>query len=163
MRVVALSLGVTLAVVATNSPETAALTPRWGWPLAAPHVVVQPFVAPETPYSPGHRGIDIGGSVGDVVAAPARGVVHFAGWVVDRGVVSIRHEGGLISSFEPVSAVVVAGERVERGQVVGVLERGHCAGPCLHFGVRRYGEYVSPLLFLAGIPRSVLLPTRELN
>jgi hypothetical protein len=28
----------------------------------------------------------------------------------------------------------------------------------VHFGVRIDGEYVSPFLFLGGIPRAVLLP-----
>ena len=157
-----LALMLVVAVAAASAP-TAAATPLWSWPLAAPHPVVRPFIAPETPFSSGHRGIDIGGVDGGAVMAPADGVVHFAGWVVDRPVVSIRHVGGLVSSFEPVTASVYQGEPVERGQVIGVLEAGHCAMPCLHFGVRLYGEYVSPMLLLEGIPRSVLLPTRELG
>jgi murein DD-endopeptidase MepM/ murein hydrolase activator NlpD len=55
---------------------------------------------------------------------------------------------------------LVAGDAVRRGEVVGVLQPGHCSRPCLHFGVRRHGEYLSPLNFLGGIPHSVLLPTR---
>lgn len=163
-RLIRVLLGLTLAVaVAAASAPTAAATQRWSWPLPAPHPVVRPFIAPETAYSSGHRGIDIGGVDGSAVMAPADGVVHFAGWVVDRPVVSIRHAGGLISSFEPVAASVSEGEPVARGQAIGVLEVGHCAMSCLHFGVRLYGEYVSPLLLLEGIPRSVLLPTRELG
>ncbi|WP_443208538.1 hypothetical protein [Salinibacterium sp. PAMC 21357] len=40
------------------------------------------------------------------------------------------------------------------------MQAGHCTRPCLHFGVRVEGEYVSPLNYLSGIPRAVLLPTR---
>lgn len=156
--------GAILALAALSGapdPMAVAVTPRWDWPLEAPHFVVRPFIAPETPYSSGHRGIDIGGGEGVPVRAPASGVVHFSGWVVDRPVVSLRHSGGLVSSFEPVAGVLVEGDSVTAGDVIGVLASGHCASPCLHFGVRRFGEYVSPLLFLGGIPRSVLLPTRQ--
>lgn len=151
------------AVATGTRAEDAAASVRWDWPIGPPFRVVRPFLAPPTPYSSGHRGIDIGGGLGSEVRAPASGVVHFAGWVVDRPVLSIRHGDGLISSFEPVASVLVEGEPVVRGQVVGVLQAGHCAMPCLHFGVRRHGEYVSPLLYLGGIERSVLLPTRRLD
>jgi len=86
--------------------------------------------------------------------------VHFAGFVVDRPVLSISHPGGVLSSFEPVEATVAAGDHVRRGQVIGVLLAGHCATPCLHLGARIGGEYVNPLLFLADVPRAVLLPMR---
>jgi murein DD-endopeptidase MepM/ murein hydrolase activator NlpD len=133
----------------------------WVWPVRPPRMIVRPYIAPPTPYAAGHRGIDVGtGDDPSPVFSPDDGVVHFAGVVVDRPVLSIRHSGGLISSYEPVITELVAGEAVRRGEVVGVLQAGHCSRPCLHFGVRRHGEYLSPLNFLGGIPHSVLLPTR---
>ena len=90
--------------------------------------------------------------------APADGVVHFAGFVVDRPVLSIEHADGVLSSFEPVQTDLVAGDRVTRGQVIGTLLPGHCASPCLHLGARVDGEYVNPLLFLGGVGWSVLYP-----
>lgn len=126
------------------------------------HTVVRPFIAPPTPYAAGHRGIDIDSAAGAPVVAPADGIVHFAGVVVDRPVVSVRHPGGLISSFEPVTSELTEGAPVARGSPIGVVAAGHCAAPCLHFGVRLHGEYVSPLAYLEGIPPSVLLPTRPL-
>jgi murein DD-endopeptidase MepM/ murein hydrolase activator NlpD len=133
--------------------------PSWAWPVAQPHEIVRPFIAPATPYAAGHRGIDVL-APGGTVFAPAAGVVHFSGVVVDRPVLSIRHPGGLISSYEPVESPLAAGATVRRGEVVGSVAPGHCASPCLHFGVRRDGEYVNPLLLLGGLPYSVLLPTR---
>jgi murein DD-endopeptidase MepM/ murein hydrolase activator NlpD len=132
----------------------------WIWPVAAPHPIVRPFVAPATPYSSGHRGIDIG-SPGTEVRAPAAGVVSFAGVVVDRPVLSIRHPGGVVSSYEPVVSELTAGDAVSAGQLVGTLLPGHCSTLCLHFGVRVDGQYVSPLGYLGAIPRSILLPTRQ--
>ncbi len=135
--------------------------PRWSWPVGPPHGILRPYEAPPTRYAAGHRGIDVGASVGSEVRAPAAGVVSFAGRVVDRPVISITHPDGVISSVEPVAALVARGEDVAEGAVIGTLtdEGAHCrAGPCLHLGVRVSGEYVSPLLFLGEIPHSVLLP-----
>ena len=140
----------------STAPVTAG---SWAWPLAAPHPVVRQFIAPATAYSAGHRGIDIRSPSADVFA-PADGVVSFAGVVVDRPVLSIRHDDGVVSSYEPVETTLSAGDAVSRGQLVGTLLPGHCPGLCLHFGVRVGGQYVSPLEFLGGIPWSVLLPTR---
>jgi len=142
-----------------SSGEAPVAAGSWAWPVAAPHPIVRPFIAPATRYSAGHRGIDVA-TDDPRVLAPAAGIVHFSGVVVDRPVLSIRHPGGLLSSFEPVDSPLTAGTPVRRGDVIGTLQPGHCSRLCLHFGVRRDGEYVSPLLFLGGIPRSVLLPTR---
>jgi len=130
----------------------------WSWPVTAPHPIARPFIAPETPYSAGHRGIDIRAPVGSEVRAPADGVVHFAGFVVDRPVISIRHPGGVLSSFEPVEPLVATGDRVRRGDVIGTLLPGHCVSACLHLGARVDGGYVNPLLFLGGLDHAVLYP-----
>lgn len=140
-------------IAAVQSP------PPWDWPVAAPHSIVRPYIAPATPYSAGHRGIDVR-VPGDVVFAPADGVVHFAGTVVDRPVLSIEHPGGVISSYEPVVTELHAGDVVSRGDPIGRVVAGHCSTVCLHFGVRVDGEYVSPLLFIGNVPPSRLLPTR---
>ncbi|HSP75317.1 MAG TPA: M23 family metallopeptidase [Cryobacterium sp.] len=131
----------------------------WHWPLPPPHPVLRGFQAPATLYAPGHRGLDLSAEAGREVVAPAEGVVSFAGLVVDRPVLSIQHADGLVSSLEPVSADVAVGDRVTAGQLVGaVADGGHCAGRCLHLGARLNGGYVSPLLYLVGVPRAVLLP-----
>lgn len=167
IRLVGLALVLAFVVVGVPASQHAAgATPEpavWSWPLAPPHAIARPFIAPSTPYAAGHRGIDITAAPGADVLAPAAGVVHFSGVVVDRPVLSIRHRGDLISSFEPVVSPLEAGEAVTGGQLVGMLEAGHCATACLHFGVRLHGEYVSPLNYLGGVSRAVLLPTRSLD
>ena len=131
----------------------------WQWPVDPPRSIARPFIPPPTPYAAGHRGIDIRAPAGTLYA-PASGVVHFAGVVVDRPVLSIDHGGGVISSYEPVQTTLVEGDVVTRGDVIGTVLPGHCATVCVHMGVRVDGQYVSPLRFLGGIPRAVLLPTR---
>ena len=139
----------------------AASSARWDWPSAAPHPLVRPYIAPENPYSSGHRGIDIDVGSADTVRAPTTGVVHFTGTVVDRPVLSLRHPGGLITSYEPVTSTLARGDVVIQGQVIGKVQEGHCLRPCLHFGVRLNGDYVSPLNYLSTTPRAILLPTRN--
>lgn len=137
-------------------------TSSWLWPVAAPHPLVRTFVAPASEYGAGHRGIDIAATAGAPVLSPADGTVYFSGVVVDRSVLTISHPGGVLSSFEPVVSTVAVGAAVHRGEVVGsVATGGHCSGSCLHFGVRLHGEYVSPLKYLGGVERPVLLPTRS--
>jgi murein DD-endopeptidase MepM/ murein hydrolase activator NlpD len=131
----------------------------WLWPLDGPHVVSRPYAAPPSPYGRGHRGVDLAAPEGSVVRAPAAGIVYYVGFVVDRPVLSIRHEDGVLSSFEPVDSDLERGDAVEAGDVLGTLLPGHCAETCLHVGARILGQYVSPLRYLGGVPRSVLLPT----
>jgi murein DD-endopeptidase MepM/ murein hydrolase activator NlpD len=131
----------------------------WRWPVDPPRSVARPFIPPPTPYAAGHRGIDIRAPAG-VLYAPASGVVHFAGVVVDRPVLSIDHGGGVLSSYEPVTTTLVEGDAIARGDVIGTVLPGHCTSTCVHLGVRVDGQYVSPLRFLGEIPRAILLPTR---
>jgi murein DD-endopeptidase MepM/ murein hydrolase activator NlpD len=129
--------------------------------LAPPHPVVRPFRPPATQYGPGHRGVDLGGQPGEPVLAAGDGVVVYAGPLAGRGVVSIDHGGGLRTTYEPLTVLVSAGQRVERGTMIGQLASGHegCAKApaCLHWGARRGREYLDPLgLLSAGHVR--LLP-----
>lgn len=162
LRMLGLALLVGLAVGGSPAPAAgsppAARLGAWSWPVTGAHAIARPYVAPTGPYGAGHRGIDIRAPSGASVLAPADGVVHFAGFVVDRPVLSIEHADGALSSFEPVQTALVAGDRVRRGQVIGTLLPGHCASACLHLGARVDGEYVSPLLFLGGVGWSVLYP-----
>ncbi|WP_235436729.1 murein hydrolase activator EnvC family protein [Arthrobacter sp. RIT-PI-e] len=139
----------------------------WSWPLEPVPEVLRPFDKPAQDWRPGHRGVDLApaGAVPGIVSSPAAGVVSFAGTVVDRGVVSIDHGDGRISSFEPVDPSVTRGQRVEEGQAVATVARPstegtrspHCTA-CLHWGVRVDGEYVDPLGFVTDRRPSVLLP-----
>jgi len=167
----ALAMGLIVGVAMPSLPPRAsahavpaqarsAPTARWQWPVDPPHTVTRPFQAPTTAYGPGHRGIDIAAAPGAEVRAPADGTVSFAGVVVDRPVVSIRHADGLVSSVEPVVPLVAAGDAVVAGQVVGTLaaEPRHEPDGGLHLGARLHGEYVDPALLLAALQHAVLLP-----
>jgi murein DD-endopeptidase MepM/ murein hydrolase activator NlpD len=94
------------------------------------------------------------------VLAAGDGTVVFAGMVAGRPVVSIDHTGGLRTTYEPVDPWVAAGQQVARGSPIGALRTGHPGCPvqaCLHWGLRRGGAYLDPLLLLRP-PRVRLLP-----
>lgn len=131
------------------------------WPLRPEPGVLRPFDAPAQRWSPGHRGVDLAASAGQAVLAPAAGTVTFAGVVVDRGVLTLTHSGGLRSSFEPVTGQVPVGTVVAQGQPVAAVDPlvAHCAPvTCLHWGVRRGEVYLDPLGLVLPPPPSVLLP-----
>ncbi|HEX5598755.1 MAG TPA: M23 family metallopeptidase [Micromonosporaceae bacterium] len=132
------------------------------WPLDDLPRVVRRFDPPPQPWLPGHRGVDLAAVPGAVVRSAGAGVVHFAGRIADRGVVSVSHLGGLRTTYEPVEPVVAAGDPVGAGDPIGLLVAGHpgCSAPaCLHWGLRRGEEYLDPLSLL-GLGRVRLLPTR---
>jgi murein DD-endopeptidase MepM/ murein hydrolase activator NlpD len=163
-----LALAVALLLPGTSAhgaPFRTAIADTWSWPLSPPWRIERAYVAPPTPYGVGHRGIDIAAGLDTPVLAPAPGTVLFAGRVVDRGVISIDHGNGVTSSYEPVTATVIAGTRVGVGDVIGHVSGLHPAPsgacPCLHMGTRLNGEYLSPLAFLSAIDRAVLLPWRD--
>lgn len=124
------------------------------WPLTGRPAVLRGWEPPATPYGPGHRGVDLAARPGDAVVAAATGRVSFAGRVAGRGVLVIELAGSgappLRTTYEPVRALVDKGDEVVAGQPAGVLEAGpfHCAGGCLHWGLRRGDAYLDPLSLL---------------
>ena len=133
----------------------------YAWPLLPPPAVTAVFRKPAFRYGRGHRGADLAGAPGQAVLVAREGVVVFAGRIAGRGVVSVDHPDGLRSTYEPVTAAVVAGARLAGGDPVGTLEPGHTGCPvaaCLHWGVRRERlDHLDPLVLLRP-PRVRLLP-----
>jgi murein DD-endopeptidase MepM/ murein hydrolase activator NlpD len=161
--VAATALGLA-AIAATSAPPpvparavATSELPRHGGPYSPPvdAPVTDPFRAPATPYGPGNRGLEYATTPGTEARAIGTGTVTFAGRVAGRGVVTVEHPDGLRSSLTGLAEVrVAAGDRVERGAVLGTT------AAVLHLGVRRGDEYLDPaLLFADGPPRhAVLVP-----
>lgn len=152
----ALALGAALQL-APQAGAAGAGSGQWVWPLAPDPVVVASFRPPAQQWGPGHRGVDLLGSVGQPVSAIGAGTISFAGVIAGRGVVVVNH-GALRSTYEPVVAHVTRGQSVTAGQVIATLAgvHSHCAPrACLHLGVRRGDGYVDPLTLLG--PRAVRL------
>lgn len=142
---------VTTVVCGTAVAFTAPPSAPPGGPYVSPVArvdVVAEFDPPARPWQPGHRGVDLAATAGDVVRAPADGVVTFAGRVVDRGVVTIDH-GGIRTTYEPVDPAVTTGATLTAGTTIGrVGEGAHCSQRCLHWGALLGSDYIDPLALL---------------
>lgn len=121
--------------------------------------ITNAFDRPATRWSSGHRGVDIASSLGTPLIAPDDGVIAFSGTVAGKSVVSIAHDDGLTSTFEPATSEMEIGEHVGRSRRFGFIAEGlsdHCLDICVHWGVMdASGEYLDPSLLV--LPRSVAL------
>lgn len=167
-RRIAAAAAVALAVPPTP-PAVADLGPQWGAPVLGAVEVIRPFHRPATTYGRGHRGTDLAAEPGAAVVAAGRGRVAFTGQVAGRGVVVVTHADGLRTTYEPVRALVRAGEEVGAGATLGTLAGpAHCPTPrsCLHWGLRTGDPgprgYRDPMSLLDGRrdTRVRLLPLR---
>lgn len=112
--------------------------------------VSEGFRPPAHTWSAGHRGVDYATTAGTQVRSIGPGVVVFVGKIAGKPVISIEHSTlGLKSTYEPVVASVREGEQVVAGDSIGVISGvgGHCAGACLHLGLKApgVGHYRNPL------------------
>jgi murein DD-endopeptidase MepM/ murein hydrolase activator NlpD len=134
--------------------------PLW-MPVAG--AVVRGSDARDGPYGPGHRGIDVAASVGEVVRAPAAGEVVFAGPVAGTRWFSVRVAPEVVVTVGPLRGGVVTAGWVRRGTPVGWVAAGHGPDPAggaatLHLSLRVDGAYLDPLAYLVDRPRPRLAP-----
>ena len=117
-----------------------------------------PEIVPDSAWGAGHRGVDLVGTIGQLVRSALPGRVSFVGRIAGRGIVVIDH-GETRTTYEPVHATVPLGASIHAGESVGRLEAigSHCApAACLHWGWLRGGTYLDPLLLVGGGPIRLL-------
>ncbi len=98
-----------------------------------------------------HTGLDFCGGSGLPIAAPAAGVVVFAGPLEVRGNATIINHGwGVYSGFWHQSEILVqVGQRVQAGEIIGkVGGTGRVTGAHLHWEIWVNGVQVNPLAWL---------------
>ncbi len=99
-----------------------------------------------------HRGLDLRGVQGSPIQACADGQVVLVDNLYFSGnVVYINHGEGVFSSYLHMSeAKVRPGERVRKGQIIGLVgATGRVTGPHLHLSLIVQGQSVDPQPFLA--------------
>ncbi len=117
-------------------------------------------------YARAHNGVDYGAGVGAPVVSIAPGVVTMAGWSGGGGrTVKVRHANGYDSEYLHLSAIAVrAGARIGQGELVGrVGQSGLATGPHLHYGLKKNGGYVNPVLEHRNMPPGEPVPATLLN
>ena len=101
-----------------------------------------------------HTGLDLAADPGTPVLAADGGMVATVGTGTSGygTYVVIAHAGGLVTLYgHLLQPLVEVGERVERGQPVGLLgSTGSSTGPHCHFEVRLADRPVDPLPLIQG-------------
>ncbi len=98
------------------------------------------------------KGIDIRAALGTPVASVGTGTVVFAGWLKGYGnLVIVDHGTGYHSLYAHLAnAQVEVGNEVEEGEELGeVGDTGSLKGAYLYFEIRRGGQAVDPMPWLA--------------
>ncbi|MDQ3179612.1 MAG: M23 family metallopeptidase [Acidobacteriota bacterium] len=105
-----------------------------------------------------HAGMDIGGDRGDLIVAPANGVVINADWQGGYGnMIEIDHGSGLTTRYGHLSRIgVQVGETIQRGQAIGLIgSTGRSTGPHLHYELRLNDKPINPRRFLPPEPPEI--------
>ena len=98
-----------------------------------------------------HAGLDVAVAAGTPIHSAAGGVVSDTGnYYFSGNAVWIDHGNALMSVYSHLSEIKVrAGERVEKGQLLGLAGMtGRATGPHLHWTVLLNSVMVEPTLFL---------------
>ncbi|PWB63393.1 MAG: hypothetical protein C3F14_08200 [Deltaproteobacteria bacterium] len=99
-----------------------------------------------------HTGTDISISPGSEVKATADGIVSFAGWTENSGiVVVVEHGRGFSTAYaHNRKALVRVGQRVVRGEPIALSgSTGVSTGPHVHYEIWKNGRHTDPAGYLA--------------
>lgn len=105
-----------------------------------------------------HSGMDIDGERGDIVIAPANGIISEAGWKGGYGyMIEIDHGNGLTTRYGHLSKLEVKeGDPIQRGQLIGFVgSTGRSTGPHLHYELRLDEKAINPRRFLPPEPTEI--------
>ncbi len=117
-------------------------------------------------YARAHNGVDYYAPAGAPVGSVAPGVVTLAGWTNGGGrTVKVRHPNGYETEYLHLSAITVrAGARVGQGDLVGrVGKTGLATGVHLHYGLKKNGRYVNPVIEHRNMPPGDPVPAGLVN
>ena len=112
-------------------------------------------------YARAHNGVDYHAPTGAPVGAVAPGVVTMAGWTAGGGrTVKVRHSNGYETEYLHLSSIAVrGGARVGQGDLIGrVGKTGLATGPHLHYGMKKNGRYVNPVIEHRNMPPGEPIP-----
>lgn len=105
-----------------------------------------------------HAGMDIDGDRGDIIVAPANGIISEAGWKGGYGyMIEIDHGNGLTTRYGHLSKLEVKeGDPIQRGQLIGFVgSTGRSTGPHLHYELRLDEKPINPRRFLPPEPTEI--------
>jgi len=131
----------------TRWAATPSVWPVKGWVTSG----FGPRISPFTDKPAMHDGLDIGAAPNTAVHAPAAGRVTVVGFDPKMGnLVNLDHGYGIQTQYGHLGkALVKIGQRVKRGEVVGLIgSTGHSTGPHLHYMVKVNSQAVNPQQYI---------------
>ncbi|MGH7229287.1 MAG: M23 family metallopeptidase, partial [Nitrospiraceae bacterium] len=131
----------------TRWAATPSVWPVKGWVTSG----FGPRISPFTDKPAMHDGLDIGAAPNTPVHAPAAGRVTVVGFDPKMGnLVNLDHGFGIQTQYGHLGkALVKIGQRVKRGEVVGLIgSTGHSTGPHLHYMVKVNSQAVNPQQYI---------------
>ena len=124
-----------------------------GWPVAGRLTShYGPRVHPVFEEPRFHTGVDLSVPAGTGVKATADGIVSFAGWAENSGiVVVIEHGRGFSTAYaHNEKTLVKVGQRVARGETIALSgSTGVSTGPHVHYEIWKNGRHTDPAGYLA--------------
>ena len=124
-----------------------------GWPVAG--TISSPYGYRNHPVREErrfHTGVDLSVPSGSEVKATADGIVSFAGWTENSGiVVVVEHGHGFSTAYaHNRKALARIGQRIARGDAIAMSgSTGLSTGPHVHYEIWRNGRHTDPAGFLA--------------
>ncbi len=137
-------------------PSISPVDPQESWLSSSFGVRISPF----TNRKQFHPGVDIAGSKGTPIMAPARGKVTFAGKNGSLGLsIEIQHDSSLKTIYgHLLKTEVKKGQQVQRGQVIGYMgDSGRSTGYHLHYQIEKNGKCVNPFDYMMDWQKNRLL------
>ncbi|MBW1948226.1 MAG: M23 family metallopeptidase [Deltaproteobacteria bacterium] len=130
-----------------RTPSISLVDPKKSWISSS----YGPRVSPFTGKRQFHLGVDLAAWKGTPIMATADGKVSYVGKMGPLGlVVKIRHNSIFTTLYgHLLKAEVKRGQRVERGQVIGLMgNSGRSTGYHVHYAVVKRGRYADPTPYL---------------
>jgi murein DD-endopeptidase MepM/ murein hydrolase activator NlpD len=127
--------------------HTPSIWPTNGWVTSAFGFRTHPF----TGLTQMHEGLDISNRLGNIVIAPADGIISDIGSDLSLGkLLVISHGFGIITRYAHLNKVLVRiGQKVKRGEKIAEIGMsGKATGPHLHYEVRLDGIPVNPMRYI---------------
>jgi hypothetical protein len=98
-----------------------------------------------------HPAVDLAGSKGTPIFAPAKGKVAFAGKNGSLGLsIEIEHNSSFRTTYgHLLESSVKKGQRVQRGEIIGYMgDSGRSTGYHLHYEIEKDGKRINPMGYM---------------
>jgi murein DD-endopeptidase MepM/ murein hydrolase activator NlpD len=130
-----------------SMPSISPVDPKESWLSSSFGLRTSPFTGKKQ----FHPGVDIAGSKGTPIFAPAKGKVSFVGKNGSLGLcIEIEHNSSFKTTYgHLLESSVKKGRQVQRGDIIGYMgDSGRSTGYHLHYEIEKKGKRVNPLDYM---------------